>query len=276
MWAVNYPAMKVAFREIEPLAYTGWRFVIASAVVLVTSAARQEPIEVPRSAWPLAILLALSGIGVYQWFYALGVAETTGFAAALLNAVSPLISLLLVTLLRWEPATPAKAIGSLVAYGGVALFIRTAHGEGLGSLRGNVLCIGAAACWAIYSAASSRAAGILSSSTAQAVTFAGGTLVLLPYCLPSMLRQDYGRVGAFTWTILVLSAVLPLVLAFRAWTAAIRELGVSQTTSFSFLVPVVAGITSAFWTHERFTLVKVGAALVVLSGLGITRLSRAR
>lgn len=274
VWAVNYPAMKVAFREIEPLAYTGWRFVLASAVVLGGCALRRERILPPRPTWPLAALLALSGIGVYQWFYALGVAETTSFAAALLNSVSPLIALLLVTVLGWEALSPAKAFGSLVAYAGVALFIRASHGEGLGSLEGNVLCIGAASCWAVFSVASSRAARVLSASMAQAAAFAGGTLFLIPYCLPSMLHQDYTRIGALSWTTLGLSGVLPLAFAFRAWTEAIRELGVSQTTSFSFLIPVVAGVTSALWTHERFTFVKVGAAAVVLLGLAITRLSR--
>jgi drug/metabolite transporter (DMT)-like permease len=53
---------------------------------------------------------------------------------------------------------------------------------------------------------------------------------------------------------------------------AIRTLGVTTTTSFSFLTPVLAGVASALWTGERFDTAKVLSACVVLAGLALTRL----
>lgn len=145
---------------------------------------------------------------------------------------------------------------------------------GAGSLKGDVLCLGSAACWAVYSVAVSRLPRTLSASTALTFTFAAGSLLVLIYCGPAMARQDYSRVGALSWTILALSALLPLVLAFRAWDLAIRGLGVSQATSLTFLTPVVAGVASAVWTGERFSASQVLAAAAVLAGLAVTRLSR--
>lgn len=274
VWAVNYPAMKVAFLEIEPLAYTGWRFLISSAIVVSWALANGQAIVPPPGTRKLALILSLSGIGVYQGFYSLGVAKTSGFSAALLNTVSPLLALLFVALFGWEKLTPLAVVGSLVAYGGVALFIFSAHSAGLGALTGNLLCLGSAASWALYSVMASRIKGRMDAATAQVSTFLFGTVVLLPYCLPSMLRQDYTRIHALSGTIIVLSAVLPLVIAFRAWTVAIRILGVQQTTSFSFLIPIVAGITSAAWTGERFTVAKIGAAMLVFVGMALTRMQR--
>ena len=34
VWGVNYPATKIAYRELSPLAYTGWRFLLAAALIL--------------------------------------------------------------------------------------------------------------------------------------------------------------------------------------------------------------------------------------------------
>jgi drug/metabolite transporter (DMT)-like permease len=274
IWAVNYPAMKLAYREFHPLAYTGWRFVMAAAILVAWALAEREPVLPPRGSRGLALFMALSGVGVYQWFFALGVAKTSSFAAALLNAVSPLLSLLFVWLLGVEPMTRLSALGSVVAYLGVAVFVRTSHGGDLGGLAGNLLCLGSAACWAAYNVAASRSHDRMSPATAQASTFLLGTIVVVGYGLPSMVKQDYGKVSLLSYTILVLSAILPLALAFRLWSHALKVLGVATSTSLAFLVPVVAGISSALMTGERFTLAKVASAGVVLTGLALTRLGR--
>lgn len=274
IWSVNYPAMKVAFRELSPLAFNGWRFSIATAFLLAEARLRREPIAPPRGVRGLALLFALSGVGVYQWFYAQGLASTTSFSAAILNSISPLVAMALVAILGWERPGFFAVFGSLVAWTGVALFVNVANGAGLGTTAGNLLCLGAATCWGTYNVASSRLAGRMSPLTAQASTFAAGTALILVYSLPDMVRQDYRSVSAGTWTIVVLSALLPLALAFRLWPEAVRTLGVAQATSLGFLSPVLAGVASALWTGERFDAAKLLAAGVVLLGLALTRLGR--
>ena len=271
IWAVNYPALKVAFREMAPLAVTGWRFTIATAFLLAEARWRRERVAPPEGVRGLAAVLALSGVGVYQWLYAQGLASTTSFSSAILNSISPLVAMLLVGLLGWERPRALAVFGALVAWMGVALFMDAARGAGLGTTVGNLLCLGAATCWGVYNVASSRVGGRMSAMTTQASTFAAGTALIVLYSLPDMLRQDYRTVGAGTWTIVVLSALFPLVLAFRLWPEAVRTLGVAQTTSLGFLTPVLAGIASALWTGERFDARKLSAAGVVLLGLALTR-----
>jgi len=276
IWAVNYPAMKVAFRELSPLAFTGWRFLLATAFLFAEALVRRERLVPPPGARGLAVLLALSGVALYQWLYALGLASTSGFSAALLNSVSPLVAMLLVVLLGWERMTPLAGAGSLLAWGGVALFVTSARGADFGNTAGNLMCLGAATSWAVYNVVSARAGRLLSPRAAQLATFGGGTVLILAYALPDMLRQDYSRVSASTWALVVFSAILPLAVAFRLWLEAVRTLGVAQATSFGFLVPVLAGIASAIFTGERFNARKVLSAAVVLSGLALIRVVRTR
>jgi len=271
IWGVNYPAMKVALRELHPLALTGWRFVLAAALIGSQAALRTGPVLPPRGRRALALLLALAGVGLYQVFFIWGLSRTSGFSAALLNSPSPLFSALFVFLLGLERFTAPKAAGSLVAYGGVALFLGTGTAGGEGSLAGNALCLLSAATWAVYTVALSRLPGRLTPLQAQFATFVGGSIPLVAYCAPSMVRQDYTGVGAGTWVLCALSAFFPLVLAFRLWTSAIQVLGVATTTSFGFLVPVLAGVASALWTGETFGGAKIASAAVVLVGLALTR-----
>lgn len=277
IWGVNYPATKVAYLEFSPLAYTGWRFLIAGVLILAWARRSGAPLLPPRPLLPGGLLLALSGVGVYQVFFAVGVARTSGFAAALLNSTSPLIALLLVSLLGHERIGRAAVFGTGVAWCGVAAFLLSAHGSpDLGGLAGNVLCLVSATCWAVYSVTTSRLSDRLPGATSLATTFGLGLPLLLAFCAPEMARQDYARVSLLAWTILVLSAVFPLYVCFRLWASALATLGVSATTRFSVLVPVVAGVSSALWTGERFSGAKVASASVVLMGLALARLGKRR
>ena len=39
VWGVNYPATKIAYQELSPLAYTGWRFLIAAPLFAAAATA---------------------------------------------------------------------------------------------------------------------------------------------------------------------------------------------------------------------------------------------
>jgi len=275
VWGVNYPATKIAYRELSPLAYTGWRFLIAASLILGWAVRNGAPILPPRGLRRHGLLLAMAGIGVYQPIFAIGVERTSGFAAALLNSVSPLLALLIVAALGYERIPRLALAGTAVAWCGVAGFLVAAHGSvDLGGLSGNLLCLVSATCWAIYSVSSSRLSSRIPYATALATTFALGTPVLLAFCAPSMARQEYRDVSALTWVILVLSAVFPLYAAFRLWAHALAVLGVAATTRIGVLVPVVAGVSSALWTGERFSGAKLASAAVVLGGLALARMGK--
>jgi drug/metabolite transporter (DMT)-like permease len=270
---VNYPATKIAYRELSPLAYTGWRFLLAAALILGWAARNGAPILPPRGLRLPGLLLAMTAIGVYQPIFAIGVEKTSGFAAALLNSVSPLLALLIVAALGYERIPRLAVAGTGVAWCGVAGFLFSAHGSvDLGGLSGNLLCLGSATLWAVYSVTSSRLSTRIPHATALATTFALGTPLLVAFCAPEMVRQSYRDVSALTWVILVLSAVFPLYVSFRLWAHGLAVLGVAATTRVGVLVPVAAGISSALWTGERFSGAKVATAAVVLGGLALARM----
>jgi len=49
IWGVNYPALKIALREMHPLALTGWRFVLAALLIGGQSALLRERALPPRA-----------------------------------------------------------------------------------------------------------------------------------------------------------------------------------------------------------------------------------
>ena len=121
VWGVNYPATKTAYKELSPLAYTGWRFLIAAALILGWAVRNGAPVLPARGLRRYGLLLAMTGIGIYQPIFAIGVERTRGFAAALLNSVSPLLALLLVAALGYERIPHAAALATTFAFGNPVL-----------------------------------------------------------------------------------------------------------------------------------------------------------
>ena len=177
IWAVNYPAMKVAFREMSPLAFTGLAVPPRDGVPprrgARSGASRLVP---PPGARGLALVLALSGVGVYQWLYALGLASTSGFSAALLNSISPLIAMLLVVLLGWERMSPLAGARLARRLGRRRPLRRPRPAApDFGSTAGNLLCLGRPRRWAVYNVASAarRPAAVAARRPARDLRAAG-------------------------------------------------------------------------------------------------------
>ena len=99
----------------------------------------------------------------------------------------------------------------------------------------------------------------------------GGGLVAVVGA-PAMLHQDWGRVGGAAWAILAFAIVGPVYIAYALWNWAIGKRGIPRTVVFGFLVPVLAGALAVLALHERAHPEQVVGALLVVSGLVITRL----
>ncbi len=278
VWGVNYPATKIAYRELSPLAYTGWRFLIAAALILGWAVRNGAPVLPPRGLRRYGLLLALTGIGVYQPIFAIGVERTSGFAAALLNSTSPLLALLIVAALGYEriPAPRRRRDGGGVVRGRGIPRRRPRFGRPRRAFREPPL---------------PRVRDVLGDlqrlllapfEPDPARHGARDDLRLRHPGAPRLLRAVDGAVrttrdvSTLTWVILVLSAVFPLYASFRLWAHALAVLGVAATTRVGVLVPVVAGVSSALWTGERFSGAKVASAAVVLGGLALARLGASR
>ncbi|HEX7779498.1 MAG TPA: DMT family transporter, partial [Vicinamibacterales bacterium] len=99
----------------------------------------------------------------------------------------------------------------------------------------------------------------------------------VPYVLlasPQILAMNWAAVSAWTWTALVLSALLALCLSYLIWYMAVQRIGPARTSVYSNLVPIVAIAVAVIWLGEPLTPAKLTGAALVLSGVFLTRLGR--
>src|SRR2546428_13034437 len=101
VWGVNFPIVKIAFREMTPMVFNALRFGGATVLLLAVSWRTREPLP-PRAAWPGLVGLGIIGHAIYQISFINGLALTTARDSALILSMVPLFIAALTSLLRMD------------------------------------------------------------------------------------------------------------------------------------------------------------------------------
>jgi drug/metabolite transporter (DMT)-like permease len=275
MWASTFTLFKIAWHDIDPVAFTGVRF----AAMLVVSLAmlrlsRRERVPLRRSDLPKLVASGLCGYFLYQMGFVLGLDRTTALASAILISTHPIFSVLFMWLSGQERPRALEVVGVVVGFAGVAVFLR-AWDAFAGASTGDLFALGAAAAFGAYGVINRPLLQRYPSRDLMAygLSIGGGLVALVG--LPAMLRQDWSQVGGPAWAILAFAAIGPVYIAYSLWNWAIRKRGIPRTVVFGFLVPVVAGAIAVLSLDEHVRPEQVVGAALVVAGLVVTRL-RAR
>ena len=150
LWAANFIVVKSAVAVLPPVGFTFLRFALASATLLVLLRWREGSIGLPRRDLIAICGLGALGFGVYQILWTTGLTTIAAGDSALIIAATPVLVAILAVLARSDVLTPAKLVGGIVSFVGVALVIASGQGLSLGgSLAGEAITLLAAICWAV-------------------------------------------------------------------------------------------------------------------------------
>jgi drug/metabolite transporter (DMT)-like permease len=265
VWGGNFSVSKFAMHQIPPLTFSGLRFALASALLLLVT--RQ------LGAWerlPRRTFWALAGLGVvgntfYQTAFMIGLSRTSATNSAMIVAILPVIVAVLGTVLGIERASPLMWLGVLLGTAGVLLVV-TAHGVHLNSraLTGDLLVLFATLCWSFYTVGVLRAGRGVNPLQITAITAAAGTPGLLLLGAPGLVRQNWAAVSVGTWGALAYAALLSLVLSYVLYNRAVQAIGSGRTAIYNCLTPLVAMLVAWFTLGEAPLAIQfLGVALVI-------------
>lgn len=274
-WAANFIVVKAANEQIPPVTFAFLRFGLAAATLLIALRWREGSFGWPgRDA--LAILgLGALGFGVYQILWSIALQDIPAGDSALLIAATPVITALLAVLSGADVLTRTKLTGSLVSFAGVGVIVASGPGIALGSeIVGDLLTIGAAVCWSVYTAFGAPILRRHSPLRTTAWAMVGGSLVL---AVPGVFQADgvaWAGIGAEAWAGLLFSAFIPAGIANVVVFSAIRLLGPTRITAFQFLVPFIAVLLAVPILAEPIRVEQLLGGLVIVLGVIVTRSDR--
>src|SRR3981081_1562923 len=272
VWGVNFPFLKVALAELSPLAFTFWRYLLMLALAWIVLAWQHrrsgmavtvDPADSPRLA-----LAGVLGFSLYMVFSIVGVSETTAFSNALMIALAPLFSALLLFAWRMERIRGIQVVGMVLSLVGVVIFLADKARGGVGiATVGDLLSLLAALFYAAYTVSLKPLLGKYPATVVTAYTLSIGAVPVLWLSAPALLAQDWSRVDVAGWAVLLWASIFPVYAAWTAWSWATARAGVARTNVFLYLVPVVSGVMAFFLLGEPFGPVKLAGAALALGGL---------
>ncbi len=275
MWASTFVVTKAAFAVVSPLGIIFSRFLVMMALAFAVLLFKQRgaSLWIERADLGRLVVSGLSGFTFYQLGFTLGLSHTSPFSSSLLIAMVPLITVLILAIMG-EPTPRQGWVGLAVALVGVAIFLLDKRGAGSGNVLGDLLSLGAALSFAIYGIVNRPLVRKYPTATYSAWTLAAGAIPLLLLSIPAANGQNWQALDAAAWLSILYLAILPVYVAYILWNFAIARRGVAKATTFSLLVPIVAGVLSYLLLGEPFGPQKLLGAALVMAGLVIVRLPR--
>jgi drug/metabolite transporter (DMT)-like permease len=279
IWGSVFSVIKYTLQEIGPLAFATARFLGASILLLALVYLMEGKPIIKREDWPRVAVVGLSGIGIYQICFTLGLNYTTASNSSLIIATSPVFAALFARLLGEEAITPRQIVGILLSLVGVTIIVR-AGSEGLAftweNLRGDALTLMAAVFNAFSAVIAKRPLERYSSLRVTTVSMIFGTLFLLLFGWRPLLTYPWAHLSLQGWLGLGYAVLLAGVIAYVLWFHAIGELGATRTLVYGSLIPIVAVSVAVLTLGEQFTALHALGALIVFVGIALARLAPPR
>ncbi len=267
LWASAFVAIRHVGQEMSAGALTLGRLLIGSVLlgIFVFTRPRRWP---AREDWKLLLVCGLLWFGAYN--LALNAAERhldAGTTAMLVN-IGPLLIALLAGVLLKEGFPRQLVIGSAVAFGGVVL-IGLSSSSGKAEVWGVVLCLAAAAAYAIGVVSQKP---LLSRLPALEVTWLScviGAVACLPFG-PALVREV--RPSTIWWVVFL--GAFPTAIAFTTWAYALARTTAGRMGATTYLVPPITIFLGWLLLGESPAPLAYAGGLLCLIGVAVSRYRR--
>lgn len=273
IWALNFSIIKIGLSAIRPFGFNALRFPLAALLlgaVLLASGRLGLPERRDRTR---IVVLGIVGNFLYQLFFISGIARTRAGNASVLLTTSPIWTAAFTAWLGHERIRSAAWLGIVTTVLGIGLVVGSGDVGfrfGTATLAGDLLMIGAAVVWAVYTVGSRDLVRKYGSVPVTAWTLWSGATLLLLAGIPDLAALD-ATIPPAAWGAVVYAGFLGLGVAYLLWYRGVRVLGNTRTSTFANLVPVFAILVAWPLLGEVPNAWQLVGAVVVIAGVTLVR-----
>lgn len=259
LWGSAFPCIKIGYQMFEipqdavvtQILFAGLRFTLAGIlVILIGSVLSGNLLKINRqNALKILKLSLLQTVLQYLFFY-IGLANTTGVKASIIEGVNVFIAIFVASLIfRQEKLTMGKLAGCLIGFAGVVLV--NLNGNGLDMsfhLNGEGFIFLSTVAYAFSSVYLKRY-----SKTENPVLLSGWQFISGGLVMTIMGLLMGGKITKVTATGIAMLFYLACIsaVAYSLWGILLKYNPVSRVAVFGFMNPVFGVILSAFLLGER-------------------------
>lgn len=254
MWGLSWPSGKVAASYGDPVSIVLVRYIIVFLSFLPVFFFAKAPLAISKRGIP-ALLAAglLLSLYTYLFFYGL----KTGLAGAggvLVTTMNPIMAYGIGLALNRKKPSRNEAIGLVLGLLAGATLLKIWGNRDELFASGNLYFLLAALIWAVMSRITSKASNYGSSMSFSLWMYLTTALIMLPLVDYTSLRETLVHADGYFWFNILFSGIFATTLATSYYFYATTTLGPEKASSFIFLVPVSAAVSSWLFLGEELLL----------------------
>lgn len=265
IWGFNFVIIKLSVEALPPVLAAGLRFLAAALPAVLF-------VRPPKAPWWLVVGFGLSfGLALYGF---LNLAIAWGMSAGLSSLVlqtQAFFTMALAFVLLGERPSRFQVIGAIIAFAGIGVIaIERLSATALLPLGMTLM---AALSWGLANVLTRKAGRV----NALAFTVWGALVAPLPLFGLSLLvegpRTVMDALAGFGWQDAGLIAFLAYpatLLGGGIWSWLLGRHPASTVAPFTLLVPITGLLSGYLVLGETITLIEIGGAVLVISGLVVT------
>jgi drug/metabolite transporter (DMT)-like permease len=267
IWSSSFLWIKIGVQEIGPMALVAFRMLFGALTAVLIAAFMK--VKWPRDAktWGIFAILGPTSLAIPIFFISWGEQSIESAVASVLNATTPLFTLLIAHfLLQDDRMTLPKVIGLIMGFAGVTILMSkdlsvSAHNSVIGQaavILASFFYAGSAVFARKYTQhGDGLARGALPLVTATVFMWIVGPLTEKPFEFPSL---------SITWIAVLWLGILGSGLAVIMYYYLIHEIGPTRTTLVTYLFPVGGVILGVIFLNELLSWqLLAGTVLIILS-----------
>jgi len=271
-WAGNFIVGKYAFlTDIPPLSLVFYRWTLVWFILLpFTYKEIFKYKDIILKNLPLLFLLGFTSVGLFNSFTYLALIHTQVINASLFNAAIPAIIILLCFLFKVEKTNKFQILGLIISVLGIIAIITKLKLDILLSLnfnKGDLIMVGGALTWGIYSTLLKRKKFTLPLLTLVHVVCTLGLISVLPQFL---YEYTNGQVIKFDINLvytLIFLALFPSIGSYYCWAGAVSIVGANRAGISLSLIPLFSTIFAIGIYDEKFQFFHLIGAILIILGL---------
>jgi len=282
VWGITFVSTKVLIGAgMQPAAIFVCRFILAYIGLWIYIILSRAPFRI-WNGWKdelVFLILGITGGSFYFLTENTALAYTQASNVAFLVCSAPLFTAIFTILYnRFGKSRFARGLekvrfgwplvgGTLLAFIGMALMVFEGQKVQL-SAAGDLLAIGAAICWAVYSLFMGQMTREYGTITATRKVFFYGLVTILPFlggCKDSFSADILCQTAV--WGNLLFLGFIASLVCFLAWNVVIDRLGNITSTNYVYLNPIFTLLTAMALLGERMTFMAAIGSVFILIGV---------
>jgi len=274
-WGMSYVWTTIIFNYYHPISIIFLRLIISSALLVAYTFLSGKAEKIKKEDRLLLLISALFNPFLYFLFENYGLKNSTPTISAVIIATIPVFVSIVGYFLLKEKLSWLNITGIIISFLGIGIMLVNPDFSLNSPIEGVLLLSAAVVISVIYTVFLKRLAHKYSALTI--ITYQN--LIGVVYFLPLFLFFDFKyfitvRLNFEIVYSLLSLAVFASTLAFIFYTMSVKQIGVSRTSVFGNLMPVVTAIFSAIFISEIFTPTKITGMAIVIAGVMVAQVKR--